>query len=90
MLQRDILCTIHMTVDSLHMITLTDKIYTPEFKNELERRYRILETTQQINDMLKEFDCSNLKEYIDKNYKYEPVKASPLIKMLGKIDKCDR
>jgi hypothetical protein len=77
-------------LDSLRMSALTDKIYTPEFNIELERRYKILETSSQINDMLKESGCSTLTEYIKRNYKYEPVKISPLIKMLGPIDEWEK
>jgi hypothetical protein len=73
-------------IDSLHMTALTKKIYTDKFKKELERRYKVLETPLQINEMINRSGCSNISEYINKNFKDEPVKISPISKIIGSID----
>lgn len=77
-------------LDSLHMTAVTNVIYTPDFKIELERRYRILETPLQIKSMLENSGCSSLEEYIDKTCSEKPVKISPISKMVGPLDEWER
>lgn len=65
-------------------------IYTGEFKAELARRYRILYTAEQIEDMAGGSSPEALKKYIDARYVSKPEKIQPLVEKIGRIDEWER
>lgn len=73
-------------VEKLHRTAMVDFIYTDEFKHELERRYKILYTNDQIDKMLSDNGLKSLRELIDSNSIYQPEEIQPQVKQIGPID----
>ncbi|MEJ2544572.1 MAG: hypothetical protein P8Y99_10945 [Calditrichaceae bacterium] len=73
-------------LELMHKTAKVGFIYTNEFKNELERRYKILFTEDQINKEIDEYNVKNLKELIDEIFVAEPQKILPQAKSIGLID----
>ena len=73
-------------LENLHTTALVDFIFTPEFRAELERRYKLLYTEVQLKKMMTEAGVSNLTELIDNECQAEEVKRIPQIQTLDPID----
>ena len=73
-------------VEKLHRTAMVDFIYTDEFKHELERRYKILYSKDQIDKILSDNGLKSLREFINNNSKYQPEEIQPLVKEIGPID----
>jgi hypothetical protein len=65
---------------------IVDFIYTNEFKKELERRYRLLFSDDQIQSEIEENSVNSLKELIDTSFVAEPRKLLPQAKSISPID----
>lgn len=63
-----------------------DFIYTPTFKKELARRYRITHTPEQIDAMVKSVGFKSLEAYIDATSAAEREKPSPQAAAAGSIN----
>ncbi|GJL93884.1 MAG: hypothetical protein DHS20C05_02890 [Hyphococcus sp.] len=63
-----------------------DFIYTPAFKIELARRYRITRSPEQIDAMLKEENVETLEAYIDAAHQAEPAHPSGPAQAVGDIN----
>lgn len=59
-------------LEELHRSALTGEIYTDSFKQEIERRMRILYTPDELNGILKDDSVLSIGEYIEKEFKSEP------------------
>lgn len=73
-------------IENLHKSAMVDYIYTDEFLTELERRFKILYTDQQIEQILSESGKKSIKEYIAGQYCFEAQIIDPLVKEVGPID----
>jgi len=73
-------------VEKLHQTAMVDYIYTPEYKNELARRSKILYTKEQLNNILDSYGLKSIKEFIDNYFTYKPETLNPLLKEIGPID----
>ncbi len=73
-------------LEVMHKTAKVGFIYTKEFKKELERRYKILFTEDQIKKEIDEYNVRNLKELIDKIFVAEPEKLLPQAKSIGSPD----
>ena len=73
-------------VEKMHKTALVDFIYTNEFKKEIERRYRILYTEEQIKKEFDDYGVNDLKELIEKTFVAEPQILLPQSKLIGSIN----
>jgi len=73
-------------LENMHKTAIVDFIYTKEFKNELERRYPILYSENQIQIQFEEHGVNTLNELIEKSFIAEPQKLLPQAKSIGPID----
>ena len=73
-------------VEKMHKTALVDFIYTNEFKKEVERRYRILYTEEQIKKEFDDYGVNDLKKLIEKTFVAEPQKLLPQSKLIEPID----
>ncbi len=73
-------------IEKLHKTATFDYIYTPEFKREMERRYRILYAPEQIKSELAEQGVPNLQELFDKKFVGQPREIHPFSKMIAPLD----
>ena len=73
-------------VEKMHKTALVDFIYTNEFKKEIERRYRILYTEEQIKKEFNDYGVNDLKELIEKMFVAEPQILLPQSKLIGSIN----
>ncbi len=72
--------------DKLRQTALVGEIYTPEFKKELARRYRVLYTPEQLKDEMKQAGVGTLEAFIDKRHVAAPEKPLPQLEGLEPID----
>ncbi len=63
-----------------------DFIYTPAFKKELARRYRITRTPQQLETMLASANAQSLVSFIDSEHTDAPKILSPQAQGAGPLD----
>jgi len=73
-------------LEKQHKTAKVDFIYTKAFKEEIERRYRILFTEEQIKKEFEKYNVEILIKLIDKKFIYEPQKILPQVNDLGPID----
>jgi len=73
-------------VEEQRQTATVDFIYTEKFKDELERRYRILYTPKQLDRLLKDSGSGSLREYIERRHIYREEKVQPLAERVGPID----
>jgi len=73
-------------IETLRQTALTSEIYTPAFKRELMRRYKITRSTDQLSEELRQNGVRNLKQLIDKTYAAQPAGILEEAKGLGPID----
>ncbi|MBN1406610.1 MAG: hypothetical protein JW956_02410 [Calditrichaceae bacterium] len=73
-------------LEMMHKTAKVGFMYTKEFKKELERRYKILFTEEQIKKEIAEYNVKNLKELIDEIFVAEPQKLLPQANSIGLID----
>jgi hypothetical protein len=69
-------------LEQLRQTAIVGEIYTPAFKRELARRYRILMTPAQLAAQIKEAGVGNLEELIDKEHASRPEQPLPQLKGL--------
>ncbi len=65
-------------IEELHQTATFDFIYTAAFRSELERRYRILYTPQQIRDKLAGQGVAGLQQLFEKQFAAQPKKIHAL------------
>ncbi len=73
-------------LEALHNSARTDAIYTPAFKAELARRYRILYTPEQLHARLEQAGAETLDELIRKDCAASPEELIPQAKDLPPKD----
>ena len=73
-------------LESLHNTAYVDYIYTPDFKKELARRYRILYTAQQLDDLMERNGVGTLEALIDVESAARPAAPIPQAAGLGPKD----
>ena len=73
-------------VEKMHKTAIVDFIYTNEFKKEIERRYRILFTEEQIKKEFDDYGVTNLTDLIEKSFVAEPKKLLPQSKLIRSIN----
>jgi hypothetical protein len=64
-------------LEALHSTALTSSIYTSEFLKELERRYRILYTSEQIQDELRNHGVQSLDQLFARKFQAKPQELLP-------------
>jgi hypothetical protein len=65
-------------IEELHQTAKFDFIYTPDFRQDLERRYRILYTPEQISAMLAKANVRSLQELFTTELIRQPRRIHPL------------
>jgi hypothetical protein len=73
-------------LERLHNTARVDFIYTPEFKRELARRYRILYTPEQLEARLEQGGVDQVEALIDEECAARPEELIPQAKGLGPMD----
>ena len=73
-------------LENSRQTALVDFLYTPKFKKELARRFRMLYTEKQLNKTLEESNSASLQEHIDKTFVSQPEKILPQTQSLGPVD----
>lgn len=73
-------------LEALHNSARIDWIYTPEFKRELARRYRMLYTQEQLDAQMKDAGVSSLEALIDHDCAASPRELIPQAKGLTPKD----
>jgi hypothetical protein len=73
-------------LEKLRQTATVDFIYTPAFRQELKRRYRIRFTAAELAEMFKQNHAGNLDELLAKTLIAEPAQPLQLAKGLGPID----
>jgi hypothetical protein len=73
-------------VDQMRRTAIVDFIYTLPYKQEMERRMKILYTREQITKMLQDHRVKTVMEYIDKVYISRPEQVQPLARQIGPIN----
>lgn len=73
-------------LEKLHNSATVDWIYTPEFKRELARRYRMLYTPEQLEARMKDASVTSLEALIDHDCAASPRKLIPQAKRLPPKD----
>jgi hypothetical protein len=73
-------------LEKLRETALIDAIYTPAFKEELKRRFRIMYSENQLHELYKKSQTEDLEGHIAKTFVARPEQPSPLVKTVGAID----
>lgn len=73
-------------VEKLHQTAFVDFIYTPAFKSELKRRYRIIYTEAQLSDLFKKNAVGDLDTLIEKTVTARAEEPLPQARAVGPID----
>lgn len=73
-------------LEQLRQTALVANIYTPAFKEELARRYRVLYTPEQLAAEIRDAGVRTLAELIDKVHVGQPEKPLPQLKGLEPVD----
>jgi len=73
-------------LEKLRQTAFVDFIYTPEFKQELKRRYRIMFTEAQLAQRFKENNVRDLDELLGKTLAARPEAPLPQAQAAGPID----
>jgi len=74
-------------LEKMHKTAKVDFIYTEKFKKELERRYKILFTENEIREEMENYNVKYLADFIDKIYVAESKKLLPQARSISSIDK---
>jgi hypothetical protein len=73
-------------LENMRRTALVDFIYTDKYKIELQRRYKILYSEEEIKQMTEDYGVDNLKELIDKVFVAEPEILLPQAQSIQPID----
>ncbi|MBN2432702.1 MAG: hypothetical protein JXQ27_14595 [Acidobacteria bacterium] len=73
-------------LEHLHQTAFVDFIYTPAFKQELQRRYRILYTPAQLQERIRDKGVDSLAELIEAECRPRPAVLSPQSQAVGPAD----
>jgi CubicO group peptidase (beta-lactamase class C family) len=73
-------------LEQLRQTALVAEIYTPAFKEELARRYRVLYTPEQLAARFREAGVRNLAELIDKEHAGAPERPLPQLEGLEPVE----
>src|SRR5262249_22962060 len=73
-------------LEKLRQTGFVDFIYTPAFRHELKRRYRIMFTESQLAERFKQQHARNLDELVDKSIAPRPEMPLPQAQGLGPVD----
>ena len=74
-------------LEEMHKTAKVDFIYTKEFKKELERRYKILFTPDEISEKMEDYKAKDLEDLINKIHIAEAQKLLPQAKTISPIKK---
>jgi len=72
--------------EAMRKTAKTGAIYTPAFRRELERRYRLSRTPAELAKMLKDDGVRTLRDYVAKEHRAEPSVPLPEAAAAGPID----
>jgi hypothetical protein len=73
-------------IEKLRQTALVDFIYTPAFRQELKRRYRILYSDAQLADLLRKNQADDLDGLVSKTLRARPEEPLPQARSVGPID----
>jgi hypothetical protein len=73
-------------LEKLRQTAMTDAIYTPAFREEMKRRYRIMHTAAQLAELLKRRGVADLDELLTKTCVARPEEPLSLARTVGPID----
>jgi len=73
-------------LETMRKTAKVDFIYTKEFKKELERRYKILYTPNEISKKMKNENAKDLEELVNKIHIAEAQKLLPQAQAIGPIN----
>jgi hypothetical protein len=73
-------------LERLRQTAMVGDLYTPAFKAELARRYRLLYTPEQLTAQLERAGARTLEEFIDKRHVAAPEQPLPQLKGLEPAD----
>lgn len=73
-------------LEKLRQTAFVDFLYTPAFKQELKRRYRVLYTEAELADLIKKGGARDLDELIDKKFVARAEEPLPQARSVGPID----
>jgi hypothetical protein len=73
-------------LEELHNTATVGFLYTPRFKQELARRYRILYTPEQLQDRFERYEVDDLESLIEKDCAASPQEPIPQAKQLEPKD----
>jgi hypothetical protein len=77
-------------LDKLRQTAMTDRLYTPAFREELKRRYKILYSETQLADVLKSAGTTDLDGLFQRTFVAKPEMPLPELRNLGPIDEWKR
>lgn len=77
-------------LEALHNSAKVDFIYTPAFRQELERRYRLLYAEAQLKKQMEENQVNALQELIDKQHAAKAAELIPQARALSAMDAWQR
>jgi hypothetical protein len=73
-------------IEKLRQTALVDFIYTPSFRQELKRRYRILYTEAQLAELFQASQVKDLDGLVEKTVRARPEQPLPQARSVGPID----
>lgn len=73
-------------MEKLRQTALVDGIYTPAFRQELKRRYRILFTDEQLAELFRENQVEDLDGLFEKTLRARPEAPLPQVRAIGPLD----
>jgi hypothetical protein len=73
-------------IEKLRQTALVDFIYTPAFKQELKRRYRIMYTDAQLADMFRKNQAEDLDGLLARTLIARPEEPLPQARAVGPVD----
>jgi len=73
-------------LEDLHQTALVGSLYTPEFREELARRLRLLHAEDELAAMIAESGATDLAGYIERTYVEQPVEPLPQSRELPPLD----
>jgi hypothetical protein len=73
-------------LEAMYKTAKVDIIYTNKFKKELERRYKILFTPDEINQQMENYNTKNVSDLIEQQHAAEAQKSLPQAKAIEPIN----
>ncbi len=73
-------------IETLRQTALVDSLYTPAYRQELKRRYRIMYTEAQLAALFRESQVQDLEGLVEETARPRPEEPSPQARSVGPID----